>query len=108
MPLAAPPVAPPVDLGPGPDLDDGPAAKRARGEDSLIPEAEFMARNPPQVTFKVMAPVFGDKPEWNLHGQVLQMTLSLRDQVSAIKARSQRRRGCRRQAEAPDGRHLLQ
>lgn len=44
----APTLAPPVEMPP--DMDEGPAAKRMRGEDSLMPEAEFMARNPPQVS----------------------------------------------------------
>ena len=34
-----------------------------------------------------MVPTDGSKPEWNLNGQVLDMTLSLRDPVSAIKAK---------------------
>jgi len=80
--VAAPPPVMAVE-----EMDEGPASKRARGEDSLIPEQEFLARNPPQVAFKIMVPTDGSKPEWNLNGQVLDMTLSLRDPVSAIKAK---------------------
>ena len=42
---------------------------------------------PQKVAFKIMVPSDGSKPEWNLNGQVLDMTLSLRDPVSAIKAK---------------------
>ena len=42
--VAAPPPVMAVE-----EMDEGPASKRARGEDSLIPEQEFLARNPPQV-----------------------------------------------------------
>jgi len=94
-PQAAPAPPPPPLMGGGgggggvpvDDFDEGPASKRARGEDSLIPEAEFLARNPPMVNFKVIAPVGGDKPEWRLNGQLINLTLTLRETVTAIKAK---------------------
>jgi splicing factor 3A subunit 1 len=39
-----------------------PPAKRMRGEESLIPESEFMARNHSPVTFKIVVPNMSDKP----------------------------------------------
>ena len=39
-----------------------PPSKRMRGEESLIPESEFMARNHSPVTFKVVVPNMSDKP----------------------------------------------
>merc|ERR1711872_838565 len=47
---------------------DEPPNKKQKTEDNLIPEAEFMAKNPPNVT---------DKPEWKLNGQMLMMTFPL-------------------------------
>jgi hypothetical protein len=46
-----------------PQMDLGePPSKRMRGEESLIPESEFMARHHSPVTFKVSVPNMSDKP----------------------------------------------
>merc|ERR550519_3081869 len=66
---------------------EGPQAKRQRTEDNLIPEGEFMARNLSPVTFKLSVPMMSDKPEWNLQGQMLSLTMPLTETVAAIKAR---------------------
>ena len=48
---------------------DEPPNKKARGEDNLMPEADFLARNVSPVTFRVVVPNVGsDKPEWKLNG----------------------------------------
>ena len=62
----------------------GPPAKRAKTEDDLMPEAEFLSRNTGPVTFKVTVPKQADKPEWKLNGQTLTFTLPLRDNVSYL------------------------
>ncbi|XP_072045442.1 splicing factor 3A subunit 1-like [Amphiura filiformis] len=67
--------------------DDGPPAKKAKTEESLIPEDTFLARNKGPVTFRVAIPNLGDKPEWKCNGQLLTFTLPLTDQVSVIKAK---------------------
>ena len=41
------------------------------GEDNLMPEADFLARNVSPVTFRVVVPNMPDKPEWKLHGQTI-------------------------------------
>ena len=57
------------------------------GEDNLMPEADFLARNISPVTFRVVMPDMPDKPEWKLHGQTIAVTLPLSDPISALKAR---------------------
>ena len=53
-----------------PDMTmEEPPNKRARGEDNLMPEADFLARNVSPVTFRVLVPAAADKPEWKLNGK---------------------------------------
>merc|ERR1719510_801631 len=67
---------------------DEPPNKKPRGEDNLMPEADFLARNVSPVTFRVLVPNVGaDKPEWKLNGQMLSVTLPLSDPISAMKAK---------------------
>ncbi|TRY61622.1 hypothetical protein TCAL_09101 [Tigriopus californicus] len=75
-----PPVMPPME-------PDEPPNKRPRGEDNLIPEGEFMARNPNPVTFHILCPIINDKPEWRLTGQSIALTLGLGETVTAMKGR---------------------
>lgn len=82
---------------------DEPAAKRARGEDSLINEQDFLNMYAGGlVTFSVLVPTVSDKPEWKLNGQMIQMTLPLSDQVSVIKAKLHEETGM------PTGKQKLQ
>ena len=46
-----------------------------------------LARNLSPVTFKLSVPMMSDKPEWNLQGQMLSLTMPLTETVAAIKAR---------------------
>ncbi|XP_071954810.1 splicing factor 3A subunit 1-like [Antedon mediterranea] len=66
---------------------DEPPTKKQKTEDALIPEDQFLATNPSPVTFRVLLPTVQDKPEWKLHGQMMNMTLPLTDSVSVIKAK---------------------
>ena len=78
----------PPGVGMSKDESDEPAAKRARGEDSLINEIEFLNMyGGGLVTFSVLIPTVNDKPEWKLNGQMIQMTLPLTNQVSVIKSK---------------------
>ncbi|XP_071528382.1 splicing factor 3A subunit 1 [Panulirus ornatus] len=97
QPQPAPPAAPQpavpgppmgaVGSGPEKDDDEGPAAKRARTEETLVPEAEWTRRFSGPVKFQVAVPVVADKPEWRLAGQTLSLTLPLTDPVSVVKAK---------------------
>ena len=69
-----------------PDADE-PANKRPRGEDYLIPERDFLAHNQGPVHFRVLCPIVNDKPEWNLTGQSIAMSIALTDTISVIKAK---------------------
>ncbi|XP_077977951.1 splicing factor 3A subunit 1-like [Glandiceps talaboti] len=88
-----PPVAPPQppqqqqEQQPHSQISDEPPSKRQKTEDALIPEQQFLAKNPSPVSFKVQVPSMPDKPEWNLKGQTMTLTLPLTDQVSVIKAK---------------------
>jgi splicing factor 3A subunit 1 len=53
----------------------------------VIPEEEYIKMNPNPITFSVQVPVLSDKPEWNLKGQILDVTMTLSEQVSALKAK---------------------
>jgi splicing factor 3A subunit 1 len=66
---------------------DEPAAKRQKTEEQLIPESEFLAQygDKGPVTFIVQVPSVSDKPEWNLNGQTLQLSLPLTETVATIK-----------------------
>ena len=66
--------------------DDGPPAKKQKTEADLIPEAVFLQScTSPSVTVRVSVPVDYSKPEWNLKGQTLKITLPYKDFVSVIK-----------------------
>lgn len=67
--------------------DDEPPSKKTKTEESLIPEAEFLAKNKGPVTVRVQVPGAQEKPEWKLNGQILTMTLPLTDTVSVLKAK---------------------
>ncbi|XP_015120125.1 splicing factor 3A subunit 1 [Diachasma alloeum] len=61
-------------------------AKKAKSEDSLIPEAQFLARHKGPVQLSVVVPLMTDKPDWKLNGQTLSITLQPNDTVATLKA----------------------
>ena len=83
-------------------LDDEPLSKRQRTEDNLIPEEEFIAKNPANVTIKVQVPNSNEKPEWKLNGQVLNLTLPLKETISIVKTK------IHEQTQLPPGKQKLQ
>ncbi|XP_054265031.1 splicing factor 3A subunit 1 isoform X2 [Macrosteles quadrilineatus] len=86
-PLPPQPPQPPMGKHPADDGDEPAAKRNIRTEESLIPENTFLAKNKSPVSFKVQVPMMPDKAEWKLKGQMLTMTLPLRDSVSVIKAK---------------------
>lgn len=88
-PMPAPPL-PPAERPPAPappPADDEPPSKKTKTEESLIPEAEFLAKNKGPVTVRVQVPGAADKAEWKLKGQMVTLTLPLTDTVSVLKAK---------------------
>lgn len=85
MPPAMAPLPP--EMPPSLPADDEPPSKKTKTEESLIPEAEFLAKNKGPVTVRVQVPGAQEKPEWKLNGQILTMTLPLTDTVSVLKAK---------------------
>ena len=70
---------------PPPSFDT--SAKRPRTEEEmLVHEEEFVRFHPGPVSFRVHCPQMPEKPEWNLNGQILTITLPVQDQVSVVKA----------------------
>ena len=64
-----------------------PAAKKQRTEDSLVPEEEWLASHSGTLSLNVSVPNMPEKPELNLNGQTLAVTLNLTDMVSVIKSK---------------------
>ena len=88
IPAPPPPaVAIPGEMRALPAEIEEPASKRQKTEEQLMPESEFLAQHADKgpVTFTVQVPSVGDKPEWNLNGQTLQITLPLTETIATIK-----------------------
>jgi splicing factor 3A subunit 1 len=80
-------IAPQPPLHP-PPLAEEPSAKRSKTEDQLIPEEEFFKTfGRGQITITVQLPIVPEKPEWNLNGQAIPLTMPLTDPISVIKAK---------------------
>lgn len=62
-----------------------PAHKKQRIEGNLLPEEEWLATHSGNLTLTVNVPNMPDKPELNMNGQCLSITLNLTDMVSVIK-----------------------
>ncbi|XP_065169774.1 splicing factor 3A subunit 1 [Atheta coriaria] len=88
-PQMGPPMSMPMKHPSETPLEDEPASKKARNEDSLIPEELFLAKNPASLSVKVNIPMAPEKSEWKLAGQTLAVTLPLGDAVSVLKAKIQ-------------------
>lgn len=85
---APPPPLIPANLQPNQiDEDQPPPNKRARTEDNLIPEQEFLQRHNGFITIQVQVPNVNDKGDWKLNGQLVSMTMNLTDTVATMKAK---------------------
>lgn len=74
--------------------DDQPPNKKARTEDNLLPEAEFLARNGSgPVTVHVQVPQMTEKAEWRLNGQMMTLTIAKTESVAVVKAKIQEETG---------------
>jgi len=82
---AQPPAPPSMDASN--DHLQEPATKKQRTEDNLIPEEEFLASHSGSLTLNISVPNIADKPELNMNGQTLTITLNLTDMVSVIKSK---------------------
>lgn len=72
-----------------PAEDEPPAKKSKNLEDSLIPEGQFLATHSSPATFNVLCQSMPEKPELNLQGQMLSISLALTDSISALKQKIQ-------------------
>lgn len=55
----------------------------------LVPEDNFLSQNDGPVTLKIQVPDEPDRTEFDFKGQVLNITLHVRDQVSLLKDKIQ-------------------
>ncbi|GAB0097393.1 splicing factor 3A subunit 1 [Sergentomyia squamirostris] len=83
-PLMEPPQQPPSMQS---AMDDEPASKKSRTEDHLVPETQFLARHNGPITIQVQVPNMSEKPEWQLNGQTVSITLSLVDTIANLKSK---------------------
>lgn len=114
---AMPPVQPIIEPPSSIAIEDEPPSKKARGEDNLVAEAEFLAAHQVTstlelthldpvtthyiiefsfqgpVTIQVQVPSGVDKPEWRLNGQVIGINLVLTDTVATLKSKLQEETG---------------
>jgi splicing factor 3A subunit 1 len=82
------PGMPPIGIPPpNISMDDEPALKKQRTEENLIPEDEFIKKNPGNVSIKIQVPQSTEKNDWKLSGQFINLTLPLTDTISVIKAK---------------------
>ena len=64
----------------------GPPTKKARPEDNLIPEAEFLKMQPPQVVFQISVPKV-EKDDWKCRGQLISVSMPLTSTFNEVKAK---------------------
>jgi splicing factor 3A subunit 1 len=60
----------------------GPPAKRARTEEDLEPEEDWLKSHHGTINVRVLIPAGGDRPEWKLDGGVQNILLDLTESVS--------------------------
>ena len=101
-PVYVPPAPPVYIQGSAMMEEEEPPNKRSRTEENLIPEDQFLARNPGPVTLSVAVPSVPDKPEWKLDGQMMSLTLPPTETVNTIKQRIMEELGM------PQGKQKLQ
>ncbi|KAK9874570.1 hypothetical protein WA026_005403 [Henosepilachna vigintioctopunctata] len=92
-PQMGPPIGMPMKHPAEQNIEDEPASKKMRNEDSLIPEEVFLLRNPSPVSVKVTIPMIPEKTEWKLTGQTMSLTLPLSESVSNLKVKIQEETG---------------
>ncbi|XP_066583121.1 splicing factor 3A subunit 1-like [Prorops nasuta] len=86
-PPMQPPMGPAIGMKhPAEVMEEEPLAKKLRTEDSLIPEAQFLARNKGPVQLNIAVPLMTEKAEWKLNGQTLNVTLQPNETVGTMKA----------------------
>ncbi len=82
----AQPVAPQQVIEQPPPSDE-PSAKRLKtAEELLIPEQDYLAQygGMGPVLFNISVPNVPEKPEWNLNGQVISLTMPLTETVGFL------------------------
>ncbi|XP_003743509.1 splicing factor 3A subunit 1 [Galendromus occidentalis] len=87
VPSAIPPPPQPMqdEIPPG----EEPTTKKAKTEDQLIPEEDFLRTQPDVIAVRIAVPHMADKPEWRLNGQIASVNVPLKETFGALKSRIQ-------------------
>lgn len=70
----------------GMEMAGGPPAKKARPEETLIPEDQFLRSNPTNVSFQVSVPKV-EKDDWNCRGQLIHVSMPLTTTFADVKSK---------------------
>jgi splicing factor 3A subunit 1 len=87
MPMMGQQMPMPQDLHPPPDDDDDDhTGKKQKMENvNLIPASDWLAANPGPAMLKIQLPTSEEKQEWNLNGQVLEITIEPQATIATLK-----------------------
>ncbi|VDK21414.1 unnamed protein product, partial [Anisakis simplex] len=89
-------IVPPLPTGGAPSQqqsDGAPPAKRARTEDDLESEADWLAKVSGSITINVQTPTNSSNPDWKLDGKNLSVSLDVAAPVSSLKSAIQDQTG---------------
>lgn len=95
VPVPAPPIKPPAETPATPaaaastataTASEGPPAKRARTEEDLISEAEWLTQVSGSITVSVQTPSSTPNPDWKLDGTLLSVSMDVAAPVSTLKS----------------------
>jgi len=70
----------------------GPPVKKARPEDNLIPEEDFLRTEPTRVVFQISVPKV-EKDDWKCRGQLISVTMPLTSTFNEVKAKIEEETG---------------
>ncbi|VDD86135.1 unnamed protein product [Enterobius vermicularis] len=94
VPVAIPtPAIPPTDTSAVVTPTEGPPTKRARTEDELESEADWLTKVSGSITVSVQLPTGAPNPDWKLDGSLLEVSMDVAAPVSTLKSVVQEKTG---------------
>uniref|UniRef100_A0A0N5ADX1 Splicing factor 3A subunit 1 n=1 Tax=Syphacia muris TaxID=451379 RepID=A0A0N5ADX1_9BILA len=94
VPVAIPTPAPAVaEVTTTVSVPEGPPAKRARTEDELESEADWLTKVSGSITVSVQLPGSAPNPDWKLDGSLLEVSMDVAAPVSTLKSVVQEKTG---------------
>ncbi|VDN55427.1 unnamed protein product [Dracunculus medinensis] len=83
---AAVPSAPCENIPPPPDSDGPPPIKKARTEDELESESDWLSKVSGSIDVGVQTPANSTNPEWKLDGSIINVSMDVAAPVSTLKS----------------------